>query len=163
MKPNIWKNLVLLTQLLVLSTGIALAQDKSADLAIVVNSASSLDNVSSAELAKIFKAEKAKTPDGVKFVIAVRETGSPERNASLKAIYQMTDADCEKFFLQAVFAGTTQAAPKQLPSAAAVRQFVAAEKGAISYLCATDADASVKVLKVDGKSPGDPGYPVKMK
>jgi hypothetical protein len=44
-----------------------------------------------------------------------------------------------------------------------VRRFVGSEKGGISYVCASEADATVKVLKVDGKSPGEPDYPIKMK
>jgi hypothetical protein len=157
------KKLLTLASLVLLWTGFASAQDKNSDLAIVVNPASSLDNVTSADLAKIFKADKTKSPDGVKYIIAVRDTGSPERVAALKSIYQMTDAEYEKFFLQATFAGTVQSAPKQLGSGAAVRQFVGSEKRAISYLRASEADDTVKVLKIDGKSPGDPDYPIKIK
>jgi hypothetical protein len=163
MKTQLWNKFLITALLLVASRGYVLAQDKSGDLAIVVNTACSLENVSTGELAKILKAETAKSPDGVKYIIAVRETGSPEREGALKSIYQMSDAEYEKFFLQATFAGTVQAAPKQLTSGAAVRRFVASDKGAISYLCASEADATVKILKVDGKSPGDPGYPIKMK
>ena len=157
------KKLFTLVSLVFLCTGLALAQDKNSDLAIVVNPASSLDNVASAELTKIFKAEKAKSPDGVKYIIAMRDAGSPERNAALGSIYKMTDPEYEKFFLQATFAGTVQSAPKQISSGAAVRQLVATEKGAIGYLRASEADATVKVLKIDGKSPGDPDYPIKIK
>ena len=35
--------------------------------------------------------------------------------------------------------------------------------GAITYLRASDVDPSVKVLKVDGKAPGEAGYPLKIK
>jgi ABC-type phosphate transport system substrate-binding protein len=153
----------MLVLLLVLPARFAVAQDKSADLAIVVNPACSLDNLSSAELTRIFKAEKTKNPDGVKYLLTTRETGSPERNAALKVIYQMTDSEYEKFFLQATFAGTVQSAPKQLASTSAVLQFVGGSPGAISYLRASDADGSVKILKIDGKSPGDPDYPIKIK
>jgi hypothetical protein len=140
----------------------ALAQDKSTDLAIVVNPACSLDNVSAADLTAIFKAQKAKNPNGVKYAIAVREPGSPERTAALKSIYNMTDADYEKFFLQLTFAGTIPAAPQALTSGAAVCQYVGATPGAISFVRASEATPAVKVVKVDGKSPGDAGYPIKI-
>jgi hypothetical protein len=157
------KKLLALVPAILLRAAIAAAQDKSSDLAIVVNASCSLDNVSSAELAKIFKAEKSKTPEGAKFLIGVRETGSAERKAALEAIYHMTDAEYEKFFLQATFAGTVTAAPKVLAGAGAARLFVAGSPGAICYLRASEADSSVKVVKVDGKAPGDPGYPIKIK
>ena len=114
-------------------------------------------------VAKIFKAERTRSPGGFKYIVAVREAGSSESNAALKAIYHMTDQDYKKFFLQAIFAGKIQAPPRELASTSAVRQFIASSPGAISYLRASEADSSVKVLKVDGKSPGDPDYPLKIK
>jgi ABC-type phosphate transport system substrate-binding protein len=157
------KNILGLLLISVLAVcGNAMAQDKSADLAIVVNPACTMENVTSAELVKIFKAEKAKNLDGAKYVIVLRDAGSPERNAALKGIYQMTDGEYEKFFLQATFAGTVQAAPKALSSAASVKSLVAGAPGGIGYVRGSDADGSVKVLKIDGKLPGDAGYPLKI-
>jgi hypothetical protein len=45
---------------------------------------------------------------------------------------------------------------------AAVKAYVAQTPGAIAYIRASDADDSVKVLKVDGKSPGDADYGLKL-
>ena len=157
------KKWLTLALLVLLSVRMTAAQDKSADLAIVVNESSLLDDVSSAELTKIFKVEKTRSPGGFKYVIAARDSGSPERNAALKGIYHMTDPEYKKFFLQATFAGTIQVAPKELTSASSVREFIASSPGAISYLRASEIDASVKILKVDGKSPGDRDYPIKIK
>ncbi len=158
-----WKKRLRLVPVILLSVVLAGAQDKSADLAIVVNESSLLDNISSVELAKIFKMERTKSPGGFRYVIAVRDSGSPERSAALERIYHMTDQDYKKFILQATFAGNIQVAPKELTSAASVREFIASSPGAISYLRASDIDSSVKVLRVDGKSPGDPTYPIKIK
>jgi hypothetical protein len=155
-----WIKRFTLAPLILLSAGLASAPEQSADLAIVVNESSLLENVSSAELSKIFKAERTRTPGGFKYIIGVRDPGSSERKAALKDIYHMTDPDYEKFFLQATFAGKVQTVPKELTSPAAVRQFIASSPGAISYLRANDTDASVKILKVDGKAPGDPAYPI---
>jgi ABC-type phosphate transport system substrate-binding protein len=146
-----------------LAAGVAYAQDKSNDLAIVVNKSSVLDSVSSSELARIFKAERQKSSDGTKFIIVMREKDSTERHAALKSIYEMDDSGYEKFFLQATFAGTVQGAPRVLSSSAVVLQFVSSNPGAIGYMRASDADGSVKVLKVDGKVPGDADYPIKIK
>lgn len=143
--------------------GFAHAQGKSADLAIIVNPACPLNDISSADLAKVFKAQRAKNFDGNKIILTSRETGSPERDAALARIYHMSDPQYEKYFLAATFAGTIQSAPKVIVNGMAVCQFVAAEPGAIGYLRATEADSTVKVLKVDGKAPGDPDYPIKIK
>jgi hypothetical protein len=157
------KRMLILVLWLGLAAKLACAQDKWADLAIVVNPACSIDNISSVELAKIFKAERSRNPDGAKYLLAARETDSPERNAALGEIYQMTDADYQKYFLQATFAGKIQTAPKVLLNAGSMIQFIMSAPGAIGYLRASDAVSSVKILRIDGKVPGEPGYPIKIK
>jgi ABC-type phosphate transport system substrate-binding protein len=146
-----------------LGASVARGGDKGDDLAIVVNKNSTLDNVTQAELVKILREEKSKSADGVRFVVLAREPGSAERSAALKSIFQMTEAEYQKYFLQATFVGAVQAAPKVVSGAAATRQFVAGNPGAVGYLRGSDVDDSVKVVKVDGKSPGDAGYSLKMR
>jgi ABC-type phosphate transport system substrate-binding protein len=133
------------------------------DLAIVVNKACNMDNISSADLAKVFKAEKLKNGDGVKYVLATQAAESAEKKCVLENIYKMSDSDYEKFFLQAVFAGSVAAPPKVVAGSSAVKAFISSAPGAICYMKASDADSSVKVLKVDGKAPGDADYPLKLK
>jgi ABC-type phosphate transport system substrate-binding protein len=146
-----------------LAAGSAQAQGKCGDLAIVVNPACPLTDISIPELAKIFKAQRIENPDGVKYVLVSRESGSPERAAALTSIYQMTDQQYEKYFLAETFAGTIQSAPKVMVTGASICQLVASEPGAIGYLRANEVDRTVKVLKVEGKAPGDPDYPIKIR
>ena len=150
--------------LLLASTGLALlaVPARAADLAIVVNKACGLDNVTSAELTKYFKAEKTKATDGTKLVIVVQDPGRPERDAALKRIYKMSESEYTDYFVEATFTGAVTAAPKSLPSSAAVKKFVADTAGALGYLASGDTDDSVKILKVDGHAPGDGGYPLKL-
>jgi phosphate transport system substrate-binding protein len=157
------KKTLIMAALVSANLGFAMAQDKSADLAIIVNKNNTLDNVTSEELAKIFRAEKAKNPDGVRFAVTTREVGSAERATALAEIYKMDEDAYAKYFLQATFVGIVQSAPRPLAGAGTAKQFVAVTPGAISYVRGSDIDDSVKVLKVDGKSPGDPGYPIKVK
>jgi len=158
-----FKRTAIVGMFVLLGASLARADDKADDLAIVVGKNSTLSNVTLAELVKILREEKGKNADGVKFIVLAREPGSVERAAALKGIYQMTDAEYQKYFLQATFVGAVQAAPKVVSGAAATRQFVAANPGAIGYLRGSDVDDSVKVLKVDGKGPGDAGYGLKMR
>lgn len=130
----------------------------AADLAIVVNKASSLDNLSSAELTKYFKADKSKAPDGTKVVIVMQAPGRAERAAALKGIYKMSESEYSDYFVEATFTGAVAEAPRALADGAAVKSFVAGNAGGLGYIAASEADDSVKVLKVDGKAPGDAGY-----
>ena len=61
-----WKKLLILALVFSLKICSANAQDKSGDLAIVVGKDRALENVSSEELAKIFRAEKSKGSDGAR-------------------------------------------------------------------------------------------------
>ena len=55
-------------------------------------------------------------------------------------------------------AEATLAAPKALPSSAEVLKFVLNVPGAIGYVRASDVDATVKVIHVDGHLPSDKDY-----
>lgn len=158
-----FKKIFILSVVLALHASRAGAQDKAGDLAIIVNKNNQLENVTGEELAKILRAEKAKGPDGVRFVVTMRETGSTERAAALAGIYKMSEDEYSKYFLQATFVGLVQSAPRQLNGSATTIKFVSATPGAIGYVRASEADDSVKTLKVDGKSPGDPDYKLKLK
>lgn len=157
------KKLLILALVASLKLNLAQAQDTAGDIAIVVGKSSSIDNLTSADLAKIFLAEKHKDADGYKIVIVMRETGAPERAVILAKVYEMGEDDYAKYFLQATFTGQVQGPPRELPGAAAMRDFVAKTPGALGYLKASDVDDSVKVVKVDGKSPGDADYKLKGK
>jgi hypothetical protein len=151
--------------LLLCSLGLsfAVANVRGGDLAIVVNKASALADISSADLAKYFKAEKGKTPDGKKLVIVMQEAGHPEREAALKGIYKMSEAEYTDYFVEATFTGSVESAPKALPGAVAIKKFVAETPGGIGYVQASETDDSIKVLKIDGKLPGDADYKLKIK
>ena len=152
-----------LATLLLLGVLSARAQDKADQLAVIVGKTSALESVTTAELQKYFKAEKSKAPDGTKIVIVMQDVGRPERDAALRDIYKMGEAEYGDYFVGQTFTGAVKSAPRSFPSPAAVKEYVAATPGAISYVRASDADDSVKVLKVDGKAPGDADYSLKMK
>jgi hypothetical protein len=83
---------------------------------------------------------------------------SPERTLLLKAVYKMSESVLKRYYMHAAFTGTDIVPPKDVASAAALKQFVAGTPGAIGCILASDVDATVKVLKVDGSAPGDAGY-----
>lgn len=157
------KKLITLTAALGIMVSAAQAQDKAGDLAVVVGKNNPLDNVTSAELVKIFKAEKAKGPDGTKFVLGVPATGSPERNAMLAGVYETDEAGYGKYFLQATFTGLVAAAPKQVSGGAALCGFAAGTPGGITCMRASEATDAVKIVKVDGHAPGEADYKLKIK
>ena len=149
-----FKRISILTLLVFLQAGQALADN----LVIVMAADSTTDGVTAADLAKTFRGEKSRTADGKKFVIVMREPGSGERAAALSQIYNMSEPEYKTYFLQATFTGTVTSAPKNQSSADSMKAFIAKTPGAIGYVWAKDVDASVKVIKIDGKGPGDADY-----
>jgi len=131
-------------------------------LAVIVNQSNPVENVSLAELHKIFRAERNHWPDGRRITIALREPGQPERATVLRDIYQMTERDFNRYFLQATFTGEALSAPKTLATASGVRKFVFNVPGAIGCVRADEVDETVKVIRLDGRLPGEKGYRLRL-
>jgi hypothetical protein len=151
------KNGLILLMAAVLAGGVARADN----LAIIVAKSVPIESVSSQDLAKIFRCEETSGAGGITWEVFSRERMAPERNFVLKAIYQMSEAQYNRFFMQAIFAGKLSEAPRVIPSAKALKAIAASRPGAIAYVLSSEIDDTVKPLKIDGFLPGDPGYPLK--
>ncbi len=153
------RSLGLITALVLLcASQLCSAVDASGDLAVIVNKATALDTLSSTDLRSMILGEKAKWPDGKAVVTVQSALDSPEKNLQSKTVTKMNEAALKRYYMLAVFNGKEIALPKDLPSAAALKQFVARTPGSIGCILSSDVDDSVKVLKVDGAAPGDPAY-----
>lgn len=140
------------------------ASDESAPpenaLAIIVNTANSIDNLPLRELRKVFLGERAHWPNARRITLVMMQPGEPERKALIRDVCQMSESDFTHHFLKGVFTGEVFASPKTLASPVGVRKFVFNVPGAIGYLRASDVDSTVKVIKVDGHLPSDKEYPL---
>ena len=132
------------------------------DLAIVVNLANPVENVSKVELRKIFLAERAYWPNGRRITLVMRGPGEAERKTVLRDICQLNEEEFKNHFLRGLFTGEIQLSPKTLATPMGVRKFVFNVPGAIGYLRSDDVDATVKVISVDELLPGDKGYKLRV-
>ena len=135
----------------------ACAQD-SEPLAIVVNRNNPLSEISLADLRRVFRGQRSRWTNGRRVTLVMRDAGAPERDAIIQGLYGLDEAQYRRTFLQAVFSGEAAEAPKTLASTNGVLRFVYNVPGAIGYVRARDVNASVKMLRVDGRLPGEPGY-----
>jgi len=135
----------------------ACAQD-SEPLAIVVNRNNPLSEISLADLRRVFRGQRSRWTNGRRVTLVMRDAGAPEREAIIQGLYGLDEAQYRRTFLQAVFSGEAAEAPKTLASTNGVLRFVYNVPGAIGYVRARDVNASVKMLRVDGRLPGEPGY-----
>ena len=119
--------------------------------AVIVNKENTVENVSSAHLAKIIRGEVKKWPDG-KNVVLVLHRDSAGENETLERLNKMTPAEWKAF----VFAHKDSIT--FVDTDADVLKAVQAEPGALGLIEEHSIDNSVNVVKVDGKLPLEFGY-----
>lgn len=127
-------------------------------LAIVVNQANPVTNLSYEELRKIFLGERSHWPNGRRITLVMIEPGRPERAAVLRELYHMNEGEFSRHFLHGLFTGQVFVSPKTLNSPVGVCKFVFNVPGAIGYVRASDVDDSVRVIRIDGRLPEDKDY-----
>jgi len=142
--------------------GVSLRAGSEPSLAIVVNRVNPTENLSFAELRKIFLGERSHWPHGRRIAVAMLQQGQPEREDVLRAVYRMTEDEYRDHFLKGLFTGEVFVSPKTLESPTVVRKFVFNAPGAIGYLRADDVDESVKVVRIDGHLPNEKDYRLQM-
>lgn len=133
------------------------------EIAVIVNKSNPVDDMPLSELREYFLAERGHWPNGKgKVRVVMLDPGLPARDAALRLIYNMNEKAYVSYFLGKKFRGETLEEPRQQSSAADVIKFVSFVSGAIGYVRPEEVDASVKVIRVDGLAPGDPGYKLKL-
>jgi ABC-type phosphate transport system substrate-binding protein len=133
------------------------ARAQTSDVAVVVNDNNPVTTLSGTELRKIFVGEKRSWSAGLPIKLFVRGPGTHERVALLKLL-GMTESEYRQYWTAQVFRGEAQAEPVALPSNGMQREAVVAYPGAVALVDFQDIKAGMKVLKVEGRKPGEAGY-----
>src|SRR3954454_20266084 len=131
-------------------------------LVIVVNRSNPVDNLTSAELRRIFLGNRSHWANGRRITLVMREPGEPERSTILRDLCGMTEDQFKNHFLHGLYTGEILVSPKILSSATGVRKFIFNVPGAIGYLRVGDVDATVKVVRIDELLPEDKGYKLRV-
>ena len=138
------------------------ARPKQESLAIIVNQANPVDELSLAELRSVFLGERSHWPNGRRITLVMMEPGQPERDVVLREVCHMSESDFRRRLLQGLLTGEILVSPKTLATPVGVRKFVFNVPGAIGYLRPADVDGSVKVLRIDGHLPSDAEYALRI-
>ena len=147
---------VLLIAFLMLSgTTLALAKD----IAVVSNKAGSVGAVTMVELVKLCKAQTNRGPDGKAVTIFVRDPASPDMRIVLERIYAASAAELNDL-IAANNGRANHAAIVVVASDDELVRKVAATPGAIGLVDVYAINSSVEVVKIAGKLPFEPGYPL---
>jgi ABC-type phosphate transport system substrate-binding protein len=120
-------------------------------MAVVVNKENAIENVTALHLARIFREEVRKWPDG-KNVVLVLHRDSAGETETLQRLNKMSAAEWKAFL----------AAHKDsilfVDTDADVIRAVQADPGAVGMIDVRSIDNSINVVHVDGKLPMEFGY-----
>jgi len=128
------------------------------NMAVVVSAGSKLNDVSLADLTKLSKGVQKTWPDGKNFTLVIRDPESPDMRVATQKLFGVAPGD-----VKALLAKLNEARPtvKIVENDEDLLRTVEATPGAVGIVDVYSINRSVKVLRVDGKLPFDPGYALK--
>jgi ABC-type phosphate transport system substrate-binding protein len=153
------KELILAAVMFGCLAGSSTLKAQSEDVAVVVNKQNPVNGVSSTELQRMFMGEMkfwSKSNNAV--TVIMRAPGAPERDMALKVVFRMSEAEYKKYWIGRVNSGEASSAPAEVFASGALQGLVREIPGAIGLVKTSEVRSPLKVLKVDGRLPGDPGY-----
>ena len=121
-------------------------------MAVVTDAANPANDLNSAELVKILNARTQTWPDGRPVKLVMRDLSSPEMRLVFRKLLAMTPEQAQAFLQSHSHAIVVS------ESDDAVLKFVSGTRGAIGIVDLFSITKDVKVLKIDGKLPVEPGY-----
>jgi hypothetical protein len=136
------------------------AQETKLQLAIVVAKTSTLSDLSIHDLKNLYMGDRISGPGGKQLVPIALRSGSPERSAFEQSVLGMAADRVSKYWIDRKIRGQS-GPPKSVETAELLQLVVTKLEGGIGYVNASAVSPGVKVVRIDGKAPGEPGYPVK--
>jgi ABC-type phosphate transport system substrate-binding protein len=128
------------------------------DIAVVVHPGVPVNSLTFAEVRKLLFGDRQYWVPDLRVTLIMRAPAAREREIVLRSIYQMTEAQFRQYWISKVFRAEAASGPRIVYSNDEVTGLVGALPGAISFIDFTQVPKGLKVLKVDGHLPGEPGY-----
>jgi hypothetical protein len=137
--------------LVLLAAGLV-ASCEAKQVAVIVDKTNTMGGLSTADLAKVFKFDSHKWPDGRPVILVLRDPSTPEMKTAIEKLYHM-QVDEFKALLAAHASGVIV-----VRSEDELLKSVEAIPGAVGLVDVYSINSRVNVLKVDGKLPLEQGY-----
>jgi hypothetical protein len=131
------------------------------DVAVAVHPDLQVDNLTLADVRRIALGDREFWPGSVRVTLLMRAPVAHERDVILKIVCQMTEAQFRQHWIAKVFRADTAVAPKIVYSADTSVDLANRTPGAIAFVDASVAMRAMKIVRVDGKLPGEAGYPLR--
>jgi hypothetical protein len=131
------------------------ASCEAKQIAVIVDKANTVGGLTAVDLAKVFKFDKNKWPDGKNVVLVLRDPTTPEMRTAIEKLYHMQPEEFRALLSShssgVIFAKTEEELLRSVESI----------PGAVGLVDVYSINGHVNVLKVDGKLPLEQGYSLK--
>ncbi len=127
-------------------------------LAVVVAQSAPIDAMSLSELRRVFLGQTVEK-GGVKLIPLNHPIKTGHRTRFDRAVLKMSPDEVGRYWVAERIRGA-RSAPKSVNSSVLLMKVVAKIPGAISYVPMNEVRPGLKVVRIGGKTPGDPGYPI---
>ena len=148
-------------------------------LVVAVSVSQSVNNLSGADLRRIYVGEMTRWPDGHRIVPVMLPTRSQASEVFLKHVVRMSPIDFAQEWISVVFRGRAPAPPVVVASAAEALDYVAAHHDAIAFVSddvssatvrstpsgdsaptRADRHPGIRIINIDGRPPRSSEYPL---
>jgi hypothetical protein len=142
-------------------TALATSAAFAGDIAVVVHPDVQVENLTFAELRRVLLGDREFWPSGQPVTLIVRAPVAAERTVLLKKVYGMTEPQFRQYWIAKVFRAEAAAGPRIVVSNNESVELVGVLPGAIALVDTDDIPAGLKILKIDGRRPGEKDYALK--
>jgi hypothetical protein len=130
-------------------------------VAVVASIDVPVDGVTMTELRRLFLLERRFWKPGQPATALHPPAGTPARESFLRHLSRSDERELRRLMLEKLYRGEIDLAPKVMRSDAEAVAFVVSGRGLLALVPAALAEsAAVKVLRVDGRLPGERAYPL---
>lgn len=135
---------------------------RAEELAVVLSSDVESDDLSLFELRDVFAFQKRYWPSGAPIAILYTSEELESGSLFLEVVYQRTPVGLRRMILESLNRGEIDYAPRVVATDALALKFVSAGDNMIAVVRSpANIPPGTKVVRIDGKIPGEPGYPLR--
>ena len=147
--------------LLLIALSVACMPGAGGDVAVVVRPDTPADDLSLGEIRKVLLGERQFWTSGLRVTLLIQAPTAREREVVLKTVYRMSEAEFKQYWIAKVFRAEATNSPKIVLSNEQALELLNIVPGSVAFVDSTAVPKGVKVLKIDGKLPGEKGYPLR--
>ncbi len=132
------------------------------DYVVVVHPENPASSITSTELRRILRAEVQEWPTRDSIQLLLPRSGSGEKQVLLEHVYDMSDLQLKRYWTRLIYENRIVEAPLAVASTAVALRTLERMRGSLTVVPASAVQAAVhaKVLAIDGRRPGEAGYPL---